>query len=111
MKALQFREITVERCIESEGPSFFPGFIFPNYDQDAFEDECHDWLKPYFVDAESGRLLMSLHRYIIKTPKHTIIVERCADTDTAVLAAHFAEPVAARIISKGDRWKLDLNIN
>ena len=39
------------------------------------------------------------------------IVERCADTDTVVLAAHFAEPVAARIISKGDRWKLDLNIN
>jgi hypothetical protein len=77
MKALQFREITVERCIESEGPSFFPGFIFPNYDQDAFEDECHDWLKPYFVDAESGRLLMSLHSYIIKTPKHTIIVDTC----------------------------------
>ena len=54
---------------------------------------------------------MSLHSCIIKTPNHTIIVERCADTDTAVLAAHFAEPVAARIITKGDRWKLDLNIN
>ena len=39
------------------------------------------------------------------------IVERCADTDTVALAAHFAEPVAARIISKGDRWKLVLNIN
>jgi len=39
------------------------------------------------------------------------IVERCADTDTVVLAAQFAEPVAARIISKGDRWKLVLNIN
>ena len=77
MKALQFGEITVERCIESEGPSFFPGFIFPNYDQDAFEAECHNWLKPYFVDAESGRLLMSLHSYIIKTPMHTIIVDTC----------------------------------
>ena len=73
MKALQFGKMTVERCIESERPSFFPEFIFPNYDQ----DECHDWLKPYFVDAESGRLLMSLHSYIIKTPKHTIIVDTC----------------------------------
>ena len=39
------------------------------------------------------------------------IVERCEDADTVVLAAHFAVPVAARIISKGDRWKLVLNIN
>ena len=38
MKALQFGGITDERCIESERPSFFPGFIFPNHDQ----DECYD---------------------------------------------------------------------
>ena len=38
------------------------------------------------------------------------IVERCADTDTVVLAAHFADPVAARIVSNGERWKLDLDI-
>ena len=42
--------------------------------------------------------------------KRREIVERCADTDTVVLAAHFADPVAARIVSNGERWKLDVNI-
>jgi glyoxylase-like metal-dependent hydrolase (beta-lactamase superfamily II) len=39
------------------------------------------------------------------------IVERCADTDTVVLAAHFADPVTARVVSISERWKLDLDVN
>ncbi|MEC7301587.1 MAG: MBL fold metallo-hydrolase [Pseudomonadota bacterium] len=77
MKTLHFGETTVSRCVESEGPSFFPGFIFPDCDPDAFEAERRDWLDPHFVDADSGRLLMSLHSYIIKTPQHTILVDTC----------------------------------
>ena len=77
MKTLRFGETTVERCVESEGPSFYPGFIFPDCNPDAFEAERKDWLDPHFVDEESGRLLMSLHSYIIKTARHTILVDTC----------------------------------
>ena len=65
MRTLYFGKTTVSRCVESEGPSFFPGFIFPDCDPDALEAERRDWLDPHFVDADSGRLLMSLHNYII----------------------------------------------
>lgn len=77
MKLLRFGDITVERCVESEGPSFHPGFIFPALDEEAFARECADWLDGRLVDAASGRLLMSLHAYVIRTAHHTVLVDTC----------------------------------
>jgi hypothetical protein len=77
MKTHGFGETKVERCVESDGSSFYSGFIFPDYDPDAFEAERRDWLDPHFIDAESGRLLTSLHSYFIKTSRHTILVDTC----------------------------------
>jgi glyoxylase-like metal-dependent hydrolase (beta-lactamase superfamily II) len=76
VRTLRFGEITVERCVEAEGPSFYPGFIFPAFDEQAFEAERH-WLEPWSFDAVSGRLLMSLHSYVIRTAHHTILVDTC----------------------------------
>ena len=42
---------------------------------DAFEAERRDWLDPHYVDTETGRLLMSLHTYIIKTERHTVLID------------------------------------
>lgn len=80
MQALRFGEITVERCVEAEGPSFYPGFIFPDFDAQAFEAERH-WLESWSLDAKTGRLLMSLHSYVIKTRHHTILVDTCVGND------------------------------
>jgi len=80
VQALQFDDITVERCVEAEGPSFYPGFIFPDYDAGALESE-RDWLDPWSFDSRSGRLLMSLHSYVIRTARHTILVDTCVGND------------------------------
>jgi hypothetical protein len=42
MKTHGFGETKVERCVESDGSSFYSGFIFPDYDPDAFEAERRD---------------------------------------------------------------------
>ena len=80
MKKLSFGDITVERLVEVEGPSFFASFIFPDYDEDAFAGE-RDWLEPHFFDPETERLLMSVHAYVIRTQKHTILVDTCVGND------------------------------
>ena len=80
MQALRFGEVTVERCVEAEGPSFYPGFIFPAFDEQALEAERH-WLEPWAYDAGSGRLIMSLHSYVIRTAHHTILVDTCVGND------------------------------
>lgn len=80
MKTLDFGGITVDRVIETEGPSFHPGFIFPDATPEAIEGEL-PWLLPHFLDADSGRLLMSLHSYVIRTKHHTILVDTCVGND------------------------------
>ncbi len=80
MRTLRFGEITVTRCLESEGPSFHPAYLFPDHDAAALDAE-REWLEPRFLDAASGRLIMSLHSYVIRTPRHTILVDTCVGND------------------------------
>jgi glyoxylase-like metal-dependent hydrolase (beta-lactamase superfamily II) len=80
MKKLNFDAITVERLVEAEGPSFYPGFIFPEHDPAALAAE-REWLEPHFFDPASGRFIMSLHTYIIRTAHHTILVDTCVGND------------------------------
>ena len=76
MRTLDFGGVTVDRVVETEGPSFHPGFIFPDATDAAMAGEM-DWLLPHFFDPDSGRLLMSLHSYVIRTKHHTILVDTC----------------------------------
>ncbi len=80
MRQLSFGDITVDRLVEAEGPSFFPTFIFPECDLEALEGE-RNWIEPQFYDPESGRFIMSLHSYIIRTSHHTILVDTCVGND------------------------------
>ena len=76
MRTLEFGGVTVDRVVESEGPSYFPDFIFPDATENGMAAEM-DWLLPHFFDPASGRLLMSLHSYVIRTRHHTVLVDTC----------------------------------
>ncbi len=80
MTPLAFGDVTVTRVVENEGPSFFPQFLLPDSTAEAIADES-GWLKPRFFDAASGRLVMSVHSYLIRTPHHTILVDTCVGND------------------------------
>ena len=80
MKTLIFGDTTVERLVEAEGPSFFPAFILPDSEEAALAAEM-DWLLPHFHHPETGRFLMSLHTYVVRTPHHTILVDTCVGND------------------------------
>ena len=76
MKKLSFGDVTVDRVIEAEGPGFFPNFIMPDSSDEMIAEE-RSWMEPNFFDAESGRLIMSVHSYVVRTPHHTILVDTC----------------------------------
>ena len=76
MEILRFGDVTVERLVEAEGLSFFAGFLLPESNEQALAAERH-WLEPQFLDAVSGRLVMSVHCYVIRTAHHTILVDTC----------------------------------
>lgn len=80
MKTLVFGDVTVTRVVESEGPGFYPGFFFPDFDQDALDAEAN-WLEPHHYHRESGRMVMSLHTYVVQTPELTILIDTCVGND------------------------------
>ena len=67
-------EISVTRVVENEG-AFAPlDFLLPGASAALLEE--HRWLRPGCVDA-AGRVIMSFHSYVLRTPRHTILVDGC----------------------------------
>lgn len=73
-------DFQLSRVVEFEGPAFDPNFIFPEADPRVF-DEHADWLRPGHVDAATGMLIMSFQAFVLRTPRHTIVIDTCFGND------------------------------
>ncbi len=79
MKTQKIGNFQVDLVLESEG-SFAPlEFVVPNITPGQIAEHA-DWLKPVFV-TEDNRVNMSFHSYVLKTPKHNILIDACAGND------------------------------
>ncbi|MES2413525.1 MAG: MBL fold metallo-hydrolase [Pseudomonadota bacterium] len=79
MKTRKIGQFQVDLVLESEG-TFAPlDFILPRIRQEQIDAHA-GWLKPVYVTADN-RVNMSFHSYIVKTPKHTILVDACSGND------------------------------
>jgi glyoxylase-like metal-dependent hydrolase (beta-lactamase superfamily II) len=73
-------EFQLSRVIEFEGPSFDPDFILPAFEPEVVEEHA-DWLRPDHVDPATGMLVMSFQTFVLRTPRHTILVDTCIGND------------------------------
>lgn len=80
MKTIALGDIRIDRVVESESPLFDPEFIFPDATVEAVDRE-RAWLEPHFIDPVSKKLIMSFHSYLVRTPRHTILVDACVGND------------------------------
>lgn len=67
---------TIEKVEEICGPGFKPGRMFPKFDQEAF-DAQKGWMVPEHVQEGSDRLIGSVHTWVVKTGRHTILIDTC----------------------------------
>eukprot|EP01034_Spumella_vulgaris_P015035 gene15035-19210_t len=67
-------DVRVTRIEEQMGPGFPAKDFFPEFDAEAFKGEQH-WLAPSYFQPESGRLMTSIHSWLLRTGKHTILVD------------------------------------
>src|SRR5215468_12221903 len=67
---------TIQKVEEINGPGFAAKRMFPKFDQQAF-DAQKGWMKPAHVAGENDKLVGSVHTWIIKTPRHTILIDTC----------------------------------
>ena len=80
MKTLKIGNVTVDRVQEWAGNLFDVASFWPGRSWDAIEGE-RGWLEPHFLlpkdKMKKGVLQASLHTFLIRTPKHNILVDTC----------------------------------
>lgn len=70
----------VDRVVEWEGPFVRPEALFPGY-RPGLAESIAPWAGPVLEDGPGGRLLMSFHSFLVRTGRHTILVDTCCGND------------------------------
>ena len=80
MKNLASGDVTIANIIERDGPWRRPEEMFPAYDPDVCKRHVAG-LEPEMFDAASGKMVITYQTYVVRTPKHTVLVDTCTGED------------------------------
>lgn len=67
---------TLERIVEQEAPFFDPLRFFPSLTREKL-DENRAWLEPRYIDPATGKLILCIQSYLVRTRHHTILIDSC----------------------------------
>jgi glyoxylase-like metal-dependent hydrolase (beta-lactamase superfamily II) len=71
-------DITVTRVAEGIGlSSVAPSEFLTGFDPDIFRSH-HEWMVPIHYQPHEDRLMLSIHSWLIRTPRHTILLDTCS---------------------------------
>jgi glyoxylase-like metal-dependent hydrolase (beta-lactamase superfamily II) len=77
---LQIGDIAIHRIVEQEAP-FFPALdFFPSLTKELLDEHRH-WLEPRFIDSATGKIVLCVQSYLVRTPHHTILIDSCVGND------------------------------
>ena len=80
MKQLQIGDVTITSLIERDGPWRKPADFFPAFDPEVAARHLPT-MEPEVYDAASGRMVNTYQTFVVRTPKHTILVDTCTGED------------------------------
>lgn len=83
---LQLGEIAVQRIVEHEVPVYLPTDMFDEATPEAVEP-YREWLEPEALCPQTGRLIMPVQSYLVRTRHHCILIDTCVGCDKS-----YAEP-------------------
>lgn len=76
MRPQVFGAITVEKVAELPRLALDPNWLIGNATREGIAEE-RAWLGDDFIEAGTDRLVISVHSYVVRTPRHTILVDTC----------------------------------
>jgi len=88
MRVQQIGGITVQRIVEHEIPVYLPTDMFDEATPEALAP-YREWLEPDALCPETGRLIMPVVSYLVRTTHHLILIDTCVGCNKA-----YAEPPA-----------------
>lgn len=80
MKTQIIGDIRIDRVLENEQPYFDVDFLLPGAPPDLLAANA-DWLKPAFVNPADNKLILAFQTFVIRTGRHTILVDTCTGND------------------------------
>ncbi len=80
MHTTRIGDFEVQRITEFEGPFIAPEVFFPDFDPGVLRGNP-DMTGPGLVDPATGKLIFSFHSFVIKTGRHTILIDACIGND------------------------------
>lgn len=73
--------LLIQRVIEEEAPLFNPMAFFPTITPEILE-ENREWLeKAGALDPQSGRIVVCIQSYVVRTPHYNILIDSCIGND------------------------------
>ena len=76
MTKRQLGDITIERILELEAPLATPLEFFDEAVPEAVAPHRH-WLEPKALDPASGKMILPVQSYLVRTRHHTILIDTC----------------------------------
>ena len=76
MKARRLGDITINRILELEAPYVQPLELFDEARPEAVEVHRH-WLEPKALDPMTGKIILPVQSYLLRTRHHTILIDSC----------------------------------
>jgi len=80
MQPTRIGDFEVHCLTEFEGPFIAPETFFPDFDPAVLRANP-DMSGPRLLDPESGKLVFSFHCFVVKTGRHTILIDSCLGND------------------------------
>ncbi len=76
-------DITVQRIVESEEPFLTLPQLFAEAPPEAIERHRH-WLERWALCPETGKVILPVQSYLVRTGRHTILIDSCVGNDKSV---------------------------
>jgi len=80
MTTIWLGEVSVTSVVEIGRSSFPTASMLPDSTPDAIAAH-HAWLKPHFYDEAVGDLGSRIQTFVVRTPRHTVLIDTCVGND------------------------------
>ena len=85
MRTITIGDVSITSIIERDGPWRTPEAMFPEYDP-LVGTEHLKTLPPEVFDPTSGKMVITYQTFVVRTPKHTVLVDTCTGDHKGYLA-------------------------
>ncbi len=85
MKQVRIGDVTITSLVERDGPWRRPEEMFLAYDSAAMAPHVAE-LDAEVFDAATGRMVITYQTFVVRTPRHTILVDTCTGEDKGYAA-------------------------